>query len=119
MRSRGWSGRGCTPTRVRSARPAAKGDVAPSAGSSAPLLARPDVVRVAQETFSMETKTDVIYCRYSSELQRAESITDQERRCRDHLDRQGIQHSHFKVIADEAISGTLESRPGFDRLKAL
>jgi hypothetical protein len=28
-------------------------------------------------------KVDVIYCRYSSELQRSESIKDQERRCRD------------------------------------
>jgi hypothetical protein len=30
----------------------------------------------------MESKIDVIYARYSSELQRAESIQDQVRRCR-------------------------------------
>ena len=60
----------------------------------------------------MDSKIDVIYCRYSSELQRSERNTDQERRCRDHLDRRGVPHAPFQVIADEAISGTLESRPG-------
>lgn len=67
----------------------------------------------------MEVKTDVIYARYSSELQRSESIQDQVRRCRDGLDRMGIDHDHFEVVGDEAVSGTLESRPGLDRVKAL
>ena len=67
----------------------------------------------------METKTDVIYCRYSSELQRDDSIQDQVRRCRDGLERMSITHDHFEVIKDEAISGTLDSRPGFDRVKEL
>jgi site-specific DNA recombinase len=65
----------------------------------------------------MDTKEDVIYCRFSSELQRVESNTDQQRRCRDHLDRLGIPHIHFTVIADEAMSGTREDRPGFKRIK--
>lgn len=64
-------------------------------------------------------KVDVIYCRYSSELQRSESITDQERRCRDGLDRMGIPHGHFVLIPDEAVSGTQENRPGLDRIKIL
>ena len=67
----------------------------------------------------MESKTDVIYARYSSELQRAESIQDQERRCRDHLERMGIAHDHFELVKDEAISGTQDSRPGYDQLKEL
>jgi DNA invertase Pin-like site-specific DNA recombinase len=67
----------------------------------------------------METKTDVIYARYSSELQRVERIQDQVRRCRDGLDRLGIAHDHFEVIKDEAISGTQESRPGLDQIKAM
>lgn len=67
----------------------------------------------------METKTDVIYCRYSSELQRDDSIKDQERRCRDGLERMRIPHGHFKLIKDEAISGTQDSRPGFDEIKDL
>ncbi len=58
----------------------------------------------------MESKIDVFYCRFSSELQRTESIKDQERRCRDGLERLGIAHDHFIVIKDEAISGTQESR---------
>ena len=67
----------------------------------------------------MESKTDVIYARYSSELQRAESIQDQERGCRDHLERMGIAHDHFELVKDEAISGTQDSRPGYDQLKEL
>ncbi len=67
----------------------------------------------------METKTDVIYARYSSELQRAESIQDQVRRCRDGLDRMRVAHGHFLVIGDEAVSGTQDRRPGLDRVKVL
>ncbi|CAN5773528.1 hypothetical protein BH20VER1_BH20VER1_31780 [soil metagenome] len=54
----------------------------------------------------MANKTDVIYCRFSSELQREDSIKDQERRCRDGLERMGIPHTHFQLVKDEAISGT-------------
>jgi hypothetical protein len=43
----------------------------------------------------MSQKEDVIYCRFSSELQRIESNADQERRCCDHLDRMGIPHNRF------------------------
>jgi hypothetical protein len=64
-------------------------------------------------------RVDVIYCRFSSELQRTDSIKDQARRCRDGLERMGIPHGHFTVIADEAVSGTRQSRPGFDRVKKL
>jgi DNA invertase Pin-like site-specific DNA recombinase len=61
----------------------------------------------------------VIYVRFSSELQRTESNTDQERRCREALVRMGIPPERFIVIGDEALRGTSESRPGFDQLKAL
>lgn len=67
----------------------------------------------------MCAKVDVLYCRFSTELQRTESNADQERRCRDGLDRRGIDHSRFTVIADEAISGESEDRPGFKQLKKL
>lgn len=61
----------------------------------------------------------VIYCRYSSELQRTDSIKDRERRCRDGLERKNIPHGNFVVIADEAISGTQQSRPGLSRIREL
>ena len=64
-------------------------------------------------------RVNVIYCRFSSELQRPESIADQERRCREHLRRMGIADTDFIVMADEAVSGTPDSRPKFDRLKQL
>ncbi len=61
----------------------------------------------------------MIYCRFSSELQRTESIQDQARRCRDGLDRRGIPLGNFIVLSDEAMSGTCEARPGFQQLKKL
>jgi len=64
-------------------------------------------------------RVNVIYARFSSELQRDDSITDQERRCRDHLARMGFDPRAFCLVADEAISGTVDSRPGFDRVKSL
>ncbi|MCE9591168.1 MAG: recombinase family protein [Planctomycetes bacterium] len=64
----------------------------------------------------MNTKLDVIYTRYSTEQQRSESSTDQERRCRNELDKLGIPHEHFEVINDEAVSGTSENRTGFERI---
>jgi hypothetical protein len=67
----------------------------------------------------MKTKIDVIYCHFSSELQREDSIKDQERRCREGLDRMNIPHSHFRLLKDEAISGTSERRPGFGNIKSL
>ena len=67
----------------------------------------------------MSVKLNVIYCRFSSEMQSVDSNVDQERRCRDELNRMGLDHSDFKVICDEAISGMSESRPGFAELKEL
>jgi len=64
-------------------------------------------------------RVNVIYCRFSSELQRTDSNVDQERRCRDGLDRLGIAHGGFQVICDEAITGTSESRNGFEQVKEL
>ncbi len=66
-----------------------------------------------------KTREKVIYCRYSSDLQRVDSNADQERRCRDGLTRKGIADEGFVVICDEAISGTSEKRPGLDRIMEL
>jgi DNA invertase Pin-like site-specific DNA recombinase len=65
------------------------------------------------------SRVDVIYARFSSELQRVESNQDQARRCREHLDRMGIGHAQFRLITDEALSGTPERRPGLDQVKQL
>ena len=65
----------------------------------------------------MSAKQNVIYCRFSSEMQRTESNADQERRCRDALQRMGLDHMEFRVITDEALKGTSESRPGFVEVK--
>ena len=54
---------------------------------------------------------DVVYARFSSELQRTESVDDQEPRCREGLRRMGVDDKTFILLADEAISGKRDSRP--------
>jgi hypothetical protein len=61
----------------------------------------------------------VLYLRYSSDLQRADSCADQERNIRAALDRLGIDHRDALVLRDEAESGTKLSRDGFARLSQL
>lgn len=62
-------------------------------------------------------RSNVIYTRYSSDLQRSDSCEDQERNVRGVLDRRGIPDAEFSVIKDEAVSGTKENRAGFTQLK--
>lgn len=58
----------------------------------------------------------VIYCRYSSDMQRTDSCADQEREVRAGLARLGINANQAVVIRDEAESGTKVNREGFRRL---
>jgi DNA invertase Pin-like site-specific DNA recombinase len=67
----------------------------------------------------MSAKQNVIYCRFSPEMQRVESNIDQERGCRDDLHRKEIDDGDFRVICDEALKGTNESRLGFVEVKDL
>ena len=64
----------------------------------------------------MADRKIVIYCRYSSEMQRAESCEDQEREVRSALLRMGIDSVDAVVVNDRAESGTKASREGFCRL---
>jgi len=64
----------------------------------------------------MSRKYVVIYSRFSSEMQRAESCDDQEREVRSALERRGIESQDAIVIRDEAESGTKSDRAGFQRL---
>ncbi|HEX3727763.1 MAG TPA: recombinase family protein [Pirellulales bacterium] len=57
----------------------------------------------------------VIYARYSTAEQDASSIDDQERFCRSHLERLGID-GEVVVLSDPEISGERLHRPGMDRL---
>lgn len=66
----------------------------------------------------MATKVNVIYARFSTEMQRVESCEDQERDTRTGLARKGIERVDL-VIRDEAESGTKADRPGFQRLIAM
>ena len=58
----------------------------------------------------------VIYARYSSEHQRAASIEDQVRICRERIEREGW--TLLQVFQDRAISGAGTVRPGFQALLA-
>jgi DNA invertase Pin-like site-specific DNA recombinase len=56
----------------------------------------------------------VIYARYSTEHQRAASIEDQVRICRERIEREGWEFT--QVFQDRAISGASTLRPGYQAL---
>jgi DNA invertase Pin-like site-specific DNA recombinase len=67
----------------------------------------------------MSEKKVVIYCRYSSDMQRPDSCADQERTVRAALARLGLSGADAVVIYDEAESGTKTARDGFQRVRAM
>ncbi len=67
----------------------------------------------------MIVKKVVIYCRYSSDMQRPESCADQERAVRAGLARMGVVGYEVVVIYDEAESGTKVARDGYQALAAM
>ena len=69
----------------------------------------------------MSTKKVVIYCRYSSDMQRADSCADQEREVRAALARLGVAPAGGEVVVinDEAESGTKTARDGFQQLSEM
>jgi DNA invertase Pin-like site-specific DNA recombinase len=68
----------------------------------------------------MSVKKVVIYCRYSSDMQRPDSCADQERNVRAGLAKLGIgAGAEAVVICDEAESGTRTARDGFQALVGL
>lgn len=63
------------------------------------------------------TRRCAIYARYSSDLQRASSIDDQLRRCREYASRQGWTVMEEFVLADRAVSAaSVAGRDGLQRL---
>ena len=58
----------------------------------------------------------IVYCRYSSDMQRPESCGDQERKVREGLLRNNIRTGEFIVLKDEAVSGTKEAREAYDQI---
>ncbi len=61
-----------------------------------------------------ERRSVVSYTRYSSDHQNERSIHDQQRRCRERAERDGLTID--REYADEAISGARHDRPDFNRL---
>jgi len=57
-----------------------------------------------------------IYCRFSSDLQRQESIEDQVEVCRREAERQGW--TVVKVYGDRALSGASRFRPQYQQMIA-
>ena len=64
-------------------------------------------------------KKNVIYTRYSTDMQSPKSCTDQEREIRAALTKKGIDTSDAIVIDDQAESGTKTFRAEFERLQAM
>jgi site-specific DNA recombinase len=69
----------------------------------------------AREVGSM-ARSDVIYNRFSTDMQNPKSCTDQEHDVRAGLDRLGIDHRRAKVVHDAAESGTKVLRSEFQQL---
>jgi site-specific DNA recombinase len=65
------------------------------------------------------SQMDVIYARYSSDMQRDASCEDQEREVRQGLTRKDIDPRDALVINDRAESGTKNNRAEFERLRAM
>ncbi len=65
------------------------------------------------------TRENVIYTRFSSDMQRDESCEDQERDVRKGLGTKGIDASGFRVMHDRAESGTKNDRAVFDELRGM
>lgn len=59
----------------------------------------------------------VIYARYSSDLQRAASIEDQVRLCREFVTQQGWDYRH--AYTDRAISGASALRPAYQAVSSV
>ena len=55
-----------------------------------------------------------IYCRFSSDQQKPTSLADQERTCRQYIERQGW--TTIKVYSDAAISGSHDDRPDYQQM---
>ena len=58
-----------------------------------------------------------VYARYSSENQSAKSIDDQVRVCRKYIDGHGMVLDDRHIYVDEAISGSIRTRPGLQALE--
>ena len=66
----------------------------------------------------MDEMNAAIYARYSSDLQRPESIEDQVRQCREWAQSKGWTVREHNVFTDYAVTGTDANRPEYLRLKA-
>ena len=64
-------------------------------------------------------RKNIMYTRFSSDMQRDDSCEDQEREVRRGLEQRGIDPGHFEVIHDQAVSGTRTDRPQFEQLRRM
>lgn len=78
----------------------------------APVLA----VCVARRNRSADPWKAASYSRFSTEMQRSESIDEQQHECRRAADRNGHQIPTELEFVDEAISGTVLNRAGFQAM---
>jgi len=63
-------------------------------------------------------RKDVLYTRFSTDMQRDECCEDQEREVRKGLALKGIDATNFMVVHDRAASGTKNDRAQFEQLRA-
>src|SRR5688572_413070 len=80
---------------------------------------RPRTVKTSRLEHADAFVRTACYARFSSDLQRATSIDDQVRECREYAERQGWGWQPKQVYSDSAISGSsIEGRNGLQALLA-
>ncbi len=72
--------------------------------------------RAIQDDQAPESERAASYSRYSSSMQRTESIADQQRECREAAERNGHVITSEREFADEAVSGTKKERTGLNSM---
>lgn len=64
-------------------------------------------------------RVNIIYARFSTDMQNPRSCEDQVRIVREALARKGIDSGSFLVLTDDAVSGTLAARDSFSRIQEM
>lgn len=77
------------------------------------LLAAAGVARSLRPAMALRAAS---YARFSSDMQREDSIADQQRRCREWAQRESLEVSTDLEFVDEAVSGTRLERNGLNAL---
>jgi DNA invertase Pin-like site-specific DNA recombinase len=93
-------------------------DLTMPAGVAGLRAGHPRGKRAGSGAFPNSSLPCASYSRFSSDLQREESITDQQRKCAEKAASEGLTIAPELEFSDEAVSGTKRHRAGLDAMLA-